>query len=140
MSVFKEKILNFIRSSPFFDCHNSKGIKLIIRLGLGLSHLREHKFKHSFQDTINPSCNLIKILSPLLIFSSIVPSLLMKDAFYSALYVALIVNCWNLWIMISHERLFLVTHPKFQAITLKSLTHRFIISYQVRDLTNHFLK
>ena len=57
MSVFKEKILNFIRSSPFFDCHNSKGIKLITRLGLGLSHLREHKFKHSFQDTINPSCN-----------------------------------------------------------------------------------
>ena len=27
------------------------------RLGLGLSHLREHKFKHSFQDSINPLCN-----------------------------------------------------------------------------------
>ena len=41
----------------FFDCHNPKGIKLITRLRLGLSHLREHKFKHSFQDTINPLCN-----------------------------------------------------------------------------------
>ena len=53
--VFKEKILNFIRPSPnsFFDCHNPKGIKL----RLSLSHLREHKFKHSFQDTINPLCN-----------------------------------------------------------------------------------
>ena len=33
------------------------GIKLITRLRLGLSHLREHKFKHSFQDTLNPLCN-----------------------------------------------------------------------------------
>ena len=24
---------------------------------LGLSHLREHKFKHSFQDSLNPFCN-----------------------------------------------------------------------------------
>ena len=31
--------------------------KLITRLTLGLSHLREHKFKHSFQDTLNPLCN-----------------------------------------------------------------------------------
>ena len=59
ISVFKEKILNFIRPSPnsFFDCHHPKGIKLITRLRLGLSLLREHKFKHSFQDTINPLCN-----------------------------------------------------------------------------------
>ena len=27
------------------------------RLRLGLSHLREHKFKHSFQDLINLLCN-----------------------------------------------------------------------------------
>ena len=37
----------------FFDCHNPKGIKLITRLRLGLSHLRENKFNHSFQDTLN---------------------------------------------------------------------------------------
>ena len=53
------KILNFIRPSPnsFFDCHCPKGIKLITRLRFRLSHLREHKFKHSFQDTVNPLCN-----------------------------------------------------------------------------------
>ena len=28
-------------------------MKCVIRLGLDLSHLREHKFKHSFQDTLN---------------------------------------------------------------------------------------
>ena len=32
-------------------------MKLITRLRLGLSHLREHKFKHSFQHTLNPLCN-----------------------------------------------------------------------------------
>ena len=59
ISVFKEKILNFIRPSPnsVSDIRNPKGIKLIARLRLGLSHLREHKFKHSFQDTLNPLCN-----------------------------------------------------------------------------------
>ena len=31
-------------------------MKFITRLRLGLSHLREHKFKHSFQDSLNPFC------------------------------------------------------------------------------------
>ena len=53
ISVFKRKILNFIRPSPnsFFDIHNPKGTKLITRLRLSQRYLREHKFKHSFQDT-----------------------------------------------------------------------------------------
>ena len=32
-------------------------IKFLTRLRLGLSHLREHKFKHNFQDTLNPICS-----------------------------------------------------------------------------------
>ena len=40
-----------------FNCHNCKGIKYLTRLRLGLSHLREHKFKHSFQDTLNSFCS-----------------------------------------------------------------------------------
>ena len=57
--VFKSNILKFIRPSSnlIFDCHNPIGIKYITRIRLGLSHLREHKFKHSFQDTLNPICN-----------------------------------------------------------------------------------
>ena len=48
-----------MRPSPnkIFQCNNPKGIKLVTRLRLGLSHLREHKFKHSFQDTLNPLCS-----------------------------------------------------------------------------------
>ena len=50
------KVLKFIRPSPnsVFECHNPKGIKFLTRLRLGLSHLREHKFKHNFQDSLNP--------------------------------------------------------------------------------------
>ena len=40
-----------------YDCHKPKGIKLLTRLRVGLSHLCEHKFKHSFQDTFNLICN-----------------------------------------------------------------------------------
>ena len=61
-NVFKNSILKFIRPSPnkIFQCHNPKGIKLVARLKLDLSHLREHKFKHSIQDTLNPLCSDIK--------------------------------------------------------------------------------
>ena len=55
----KKSILQFIRPTPnrTFNCHNFIGIKLITRLRLGLSHLRDHKFKHNFLDCLNPiSC------------------------------------------------------------------------------------
>ena len=40
-NVFKNSILKFIRPFPneIFQCHNPKGIKLVTRLRLGLSHL-----------------------------------------------------------------------------------------------------
>ena len=56
---FKKNILSFIRpkANNVFNCNSSKGLKFVTRLRLGLSHLREHKFKHSFQDSINPLCS-----------------------------------------------------------------------------------
>ena len=76
-------------------------------------------------------------MSPLQTFPPTVPSFLKKEALSSALYVALIVNFCILPIMISYKRYFLAAHPKLQAIISKSLTHRLIISYRVRNLTNH---
>ena len=43
--------------NSIFLCYNPKGIQLLKRSRLGLRHLREHKFKHNFQDTLNPICN-----------------------------------------------------------------------------------
>ena len=59
LNIFKKTLLNFSRSSEntVFNCHNPKGVKLLTRLRLGLSHLREHNLKHSFQDSLNPICS-----------------------------------------------------------------------------------
>ena len=55
-SAFKKSSLKFIRpsSNSTSNCHSPKGIKLITRLRLDLSHLREHKFWQNIQDTLNP--------------------------------------------------------------------------------------
>ena len=46
-------LLQFFRP---FNCHSPKGIKYETRSRLGHSYFRERKFKHSFQDTLNPFC------------------------------------------------------------------------------------
>ena len=58
ISTFKHNNLKFIRPKPnkVYYCHIPKGIKLLTRLRLSLSHVREHKFKHNFQDCLNPLC------------------------------------------------------------------------------------
>ena len=57
--IFKSNIVKFIIPTPrsFFNFYNHKGIRLMTRLSLGLSHLREHKFNHNFQNCINPLCS-----------------------------------------------------------------------------------
>ena len=59
LSAFRKQILKFIRPSPnsTFNVHNANGIKLLTRLRVGLSHLREHKFRHNFQDSLDPFRN-----------------------------------------------------------------------------------
>ena len=55
----KNVFLKFIISPPIsvLNCHNFKRIKYLTRLRLGLRHLRQHKFKHIFQDNLNPYCS-----------------------------------------------------------------------------------
>ena len=62
ISLFKSRLLSFIRpnQSKMFNIFDPVGLKLLTRLGLGLSHLNEHKFLDNFQDCLNPlySCSL----------------------------------------------------------------------------------
>ena len=62
LNAFKKKLLNFIQpcANSIFDIHNPLEIKLLTRLRLGLSPLHEHKFRHCFQDTLNPLCECAK--------------------------------------------------------------------------------
>ena len=50
LDIFKKSILELIRSSQnrVYDRHNPKGIKLLARLRVGLSHVCEHKFIRQF--------------------------------------------------------------------------------------------
>ena len=57
-STFKKKILNFAgpRSNDVFNVSHPKGLIFLTHFRIGLSHIREHKFKHTFLDTPNPIC------------------------------------------------------------------------------------
>ena len=57
--ILKSNILKFIGSTlrRLLKCYNGKGIRLMARLGLGLSHLLEHKFNRNFQNGIHRICS-----------------------------------------------------------------------------------
>ena len=59
ISSFKKALLGFIRPIPAatYNINDSVGLKLLTRLRVNLSHLNEHKFRHNFQDTLNPLCS-----------------------------------------------------------------------------------
>ena len=58
LGIYKRALLKFIRptSDNVYKIHHPRGLKLLTRLRLGLSYLREHKFRHNFNDTIDPFC------------------------------------------------------------------------------------
>ena len=58
----RNTLLKFGRPSPDLICgiHHPLCLQFLTRLRLGLSHLNEHRFKHNFQNCINPlsTCSL----------------------------------------------------------------------------------
>ena len=56
---FRRSLLSFIEPtcSSLFSTHYPVGVKLVIRLRLGFSYLREHKLRHNFHDTLNHLCS-----------------------------------------------------------------------------------
>lgn len=59
INSFKNALARFYRPSPslLYHVHNQKGIIFLNRLRVDFSHLKEHKFRHNFQDTVDPFCN-----------------------------------------------------------------------------------
>ena len=80
-SLFNSSILKFIRPSAnsFYGSQDIMGIKLVSRLCLGLSHLRKHKFKHRFLDTLTISVILGWMSNPPPIFYSNLPRISTKN-------------------------------------------------------------
>ena len=55
------KFIRFSENSVFF-CNNPKGIQLLTRLRLGVSHLQEHEFKHNFHLYTNERLALLSVI------------------------------------------------------------------------------
>ena len=55
-AMFRKKLLAFIRplGNDTYGIYDPLGIRLLNRLRLDFSHLREHKFRHNFADALNP--------------------------------------------------------------------------------------
>ena len=58
LEIFKKYLLNFIRtkSNNVFNINNLLRLKFLTHLRIGFSLLKEHKFKHNFQDSLHPLC------------------------------------------------------------------------------------
>ena len=56
--VSRNHLLKIIRpvSNPVYNIQNYIGLKLLTWLRLGLSHLKQHRFNHNFQNFINSLC------------------------------------------------------------------------------------
>ena len=59
IGIFKTRLLSFIRPIPnnVYNIFDRKGLKVLTRFRLGFSHLNEHRFRHNFQERINPLCS-----------------------------------------------------------------------------------
>ena len=55
-AMFCKKLLAFIRplGNDTYGTYDPLGIRLLNRLRLGFNHLREHKFRYNFADTLHP--------------------------------------------------------------------------------------
>ena len=62
-AMFHKKLLTFIKpcEKSIYNIYDQQGSKLLNRLRLGFSNLREHKFQHNVADTVNLLCSAQKI-------------------------------------------------------------------------------
>ena len=58
LDTFKKRFIAFfnIRPNSVYGIHNPIGLKYLSCLRVGLSHLRDHKYNHNFNDTPSPLC------------------------------------------------------------------------------------
>ena len=58
-AMFRNRLLTFIRplGNDAYRIYVPLGVRLLNRLRLRFSDLREHEFRHNFPDTLNPLCS-----------------------------------------------------------------------------------
>ena len=56
ISKFKKSIITEKLENSLYNVNDPIGVKLLTRLRLQFTHLNEYKFRHGFNDTVNPMC------------------------------------------------------------------------------------
>ena len=56
IKFFKKIIVTDNKENYVFSVYDPYGVKLLTRLRLQFSHLKEHKFRHGFGNTVSPMC------------------------------------------------------------------------------------
>ena len=134
-SVFRNALLDFMQptaNSTFGS--NVSGLKLLTRLRVGFSHLRQHKFKHNFQGKLNRLflCSLVAEDYHLFMccqhFSNQQNALFAQNVLFDDL------NSINSEILKMTENVIVQV-----LLTLGLLHPQFVSLKAVRGLMNHFL-
>ena len=56
IKFFKQMIVTDNKENSVFSVYYHYGVKLLTCLRLQFSHLKEHRFRHRFGDTVSPMC------------------------------------------------------------------------------------
>ena len=62
INAFKKELLKFIKPelNSTYNINDTKGLKLLTRLWLGLSHSGDHKFRHNLHECVSPMCYCVQ--------------------------------------------------------------------------------
>ena len=66
-------------SNSIYNIHNPLGVKYLARLRIGFSHLKQHKFKDNFQDSVDPMCSCSSGIETTIHFFSIAQISILKE-------------------------------------------------------------
>ena len=56
LSLFKTRLISLVRPVQLYGIHDLHGVRRLTQLRVGLSPIREHRFKHNFLNTNDPMC------------------------------------------------------------------------------------
>ena len=135
--IWKEKkILNFIgpRSNDVFNVSHQKAQIFLTHLCFGLSHLKEHKFKHSILDTLILFVFAILISKHGITFFSAAQDLLTKDKTFSLKLKGLFLKFLEKPALVLHQYFFMAIRVFQLNLTPTYSIHLLTIYYPQKGL------
>ena len=94
IAIFRSRLLFFVRSiqSDVYNIFDPTGLEFQARLLLDFSHLNEHRFRHSFQDCLNPFVHVVSKLK--------IQNITFCTAIISPNTVSILSIVWNIFLKV----------------------------------------